>query len=100
MPENIPLSDKPIAVAPTVQQFRRLITGLDDDGHSTVVSDETCAPRADHRGHPDIRDDRLLAPREGARRQCRAFDDGLSGPVEISPPPVRIGVPHRRVPSG
>ena len=43
MPENIPLSDKPIAVAPTVQRFRRLVTGLDDDGHSTVVSDETCA---------------------------------------------------------
>jgi len=87
MPENIPLSDKPIAVAPTVQRFRRLVTGLDDDGHSTVVSDETCAHVQIIADTPTFAMTDFWRHEKVPADNAGAFDDGLSGPVEISPPP-------------
>ncbi|WP_328610643.1 cupin domain-containing protein [Amycolatopsis sp. NBC_00345] len=87
MPENIPLSGRPIAVAPSVQRFRRLVTGLDDEGRPTVVSDETCAHVQVIADTPTFamtdfwRHDKVPVENAGA------VDDGLGGPVEISPPP-------------
>jgi hypothetical protein len=69
MPENIPLSERQLTVAPSVQRFRRLVTGLDAESRSTVVSDEICT-------HVQ----KVPVDNSGA------FDDGLGGPVEISPP--------------
>jgi hypothetical protein len=86
MPENIPMSEQPIAVAPSVQRFRRLVTGLDDEGRSTVVSDETCT-------HVQvIADTPTFAMTDFWRHEkvpvdnAGTFDDGLGGPVQISPP--------------
>jgi hypothetical protein len=88
MPENIPLSRQPIAVDPSVQRYRRLVTGLNDAGRSTIVSDETC-------GHVQIiADVPTFAMTDFWRHQkvpvdnAGDFDDGLDGPAEISPPPA------------
>ncbi|MCW2538171.1 MAG: hypothetical protein JWQ26_3870 [Modestobacter sp.] len=86
MPENIPLSERPIEVAPSVQRFRRLVTGLDEYGRSTIVSDDEC-PHVQV-----IADTPTFAMTDFWRHEkvpvdnAGPADDGLGGPVSISPP--------------
>jgi hypothetical protein len=91
MPENIPLSEQSIEVAPSVQRFRRLVTGLDDEGSSTIVSDEACThvqviadtptfAMTDFWRHEKV-------PVDNSVDNAGVFDDGLNGPAVISPPP-------------
>jgi hypothetical protein len=86
MPEDIPLSGRGVAVAPSVRRFRRLVTGLDAQGRSTVLSDE-CCPHVQV-----VADTPTFAMTDFWRHEkvpvdnAGAVDDGLGGRAEISPP--------------
>jgi hypothetical protein len=86
MHENIPLSEERIEVAASVQQFRRLVTGLDEQGRSTIVSDELC------RHVQVIADTPTFAMTDFWRHEqvpvdnAGPADDGLGGSAVISPP--------------
>ncbi|MFC4943578.1 cupin domain-containing protein [Pseudonocardia sp. GCM10023141] len=84
MPENIPLSER--AVMAAVRPYRRLVTGLDAAGRSTIVSDAPCPhvqviadtptfAMTDFWRHEEVPVDNAGTP-----------EDGLSGRAEISPP--------------
>jgi hypothetical protein len=86
MPENIPLSERPIEVAASVQRFRRLVTGLDERGRSTIVSDEQCPHVQVIADTPTFAMTDLWRHEQVPASNSGPVDDGLTGPVEISPP--------------
>ncbi|MBN9113597.1 MAG: cupin domain-containing protein [Pseudonocardia sp.] len=86
MPENIPLSGREVAVAASVRRYRRVVTGLDAEGRSTVLSDgpsphvqvvadSPTFAMTDFWRHEKVPVDNTGAP-----------DDGLDGHARISPP--------------
>jgi hypothetical protein len=86
MPENIPLSEQDIAVAPSVRRYRRLVTGLDDEGRSTVVADETCPHVQVIADAPTFAMTDFWRHEKVPVDNTGASDDGLAKRVEISPP--------------
>ena len=86
MPENIPLSEERIEVAASVQQFRRLVTGLDGQGRSTIVSDELCRHVQVIADTPTFAMTDLWRHEQVPVDNAGPADDGLGGPVTISPP--------------
>jgi hypothetical protein len=86
MPENIPLSGQLIEVAPSVQRFRRLITGLDERGRSTIVSDEFCPHVRVIADTPTFVMTDLWRHEQVPVDNTGPADDGLGGAVAISPP--------------
>jgi hypothetical protein len=86
MPENIPLSGQRIEVAPSVQRFRRLVTGLDEEGRSTIVSDEQCSHVQVIADTPTFVMTDFWRHEQVPVDNAGPADDGLDGPVAISPP--------------
>ncbi|AEA22493.1 cupin domain-containing protein [Pseudonocardia benzenivorans] len=86
MPENIPLSGRDVAVAPSVRRWRRVVTGLDADGRSTVVSDAPCPHVQVVADAPTFAMTDFWRHEKVPVDNAGTADDGLGGPAEISPP--------------
>lgn len=86
MPENIPLSAARVDVAPSVQRFRRLVTGLNVEGRSTIVSDEQCPHVQVIAETPTFAMTDFWRHEQFPVVNAGPADDGLGGPVAISPP--------------
>jgi hypothetical protein len=86
MPENIPLSGRGTEADPSVRRYRRLVTGLDDDGRSTVLSDGPCLHVQVVADTPTFAMTDLWRHEKVPVDNAGAADDGLGGRAEISPP--------------
>lgn len=86
MPENLPVSEKTREVSPEARRFRRLITGLNEEGRSTVLIDEASPHRQVIADVPSFvmtqfwRHDRVPVDNSGP------IEDGLDSRVSVAPP--------------
>jgi hypothetical protein len=87
MPENIPMSSTMVEPAATARRFRRLVTGLDEQGRSTIVSDEISQNRQVVADAPGFVVTDFWRHEEVPVDNTGPADDGLSTPLTISPPP-------------
>ncbi|OXY90224.1 cupin domain-containing protein [Streptomyces diastatochromogenes] len=86
MPENIPMSKRKIDPAASVQRFRRLVTGLDERGRSTFLSDELCPHMQVVADTPTFVATDFWRHENVPVDNSGPMDDGVMDQVSISPP--------------
>ncbi|SFK73688.1 cupin domain-containing protein [Geodermatophilus ruber] len=86
MPENIPLSDERVVPAPTIRSFRRVVTGLDEQGRSTVLEDGLSPHVQVVADTPTFVYTNLWRHEEVPVDNSGPADDGLGSPGRIAPP--------------
>lgn len=87
MAENIPVSEAGVALAPSVREVRRLVTGLNSDGQGCFVQDGESPHVTVIADIPTFVSTDLWRTTATPVDNSSEPDDGLSSPVGIAPPP-------------
>lgn len=84
--EDVPYGDVPVEPGPDTIRFRRLVTGLDEQGRSVVLEDGPSPHRQTVAGVPSFVQTEFWRHDEVPVDNSGAPDDKVSSPITITPP--------------